>query len=64
MASAIHLVNWIPVVGLPLNGFAMLLATLGLRRLHASGPLRAALIGLSPAVALLAYFAVVYFAPE
>jgi hypothetical protein len=64
LASVVHVLNWIPVVGLPLNVAALGLAAAGLARAHGIGRWRAAAAAFIPAVAVLAFLAVIRFAPE
>ena len=63
-ASVVNLVNWLPVVGLPLNLAGAYLASRALCEAHRTATWRAALVGFAPAVAAFVFLAILRFAPE
>jgi hypothetical protein len=63
-ASVVNLVNWLPVVGLPLNLYGAYLATLGLRAQHGTTTWRAAIVAFAPLAAVIAFFLLLRLAPE
>jgi hypothetical protein len=63
-ASVVNLVNWVPVVGLPLNLIGLALVAIGIREMHRTTALRATIVSLTPIVAFLVFFTLLQVLPE
>jgi hypothetical protein len=60
----VSLVNWLPLVGLPLNALGALLAGFGLREVHQTTTRRAAVVAVLPVACMVLFFVLVRVLPE